>query len=375
VSSGFPSDSNSKPPPAEGAFSTRPEADGALGSPRTPLILTLAAAIALLYYGRLFFITIAFALFLAFAMRPFVSLLERARVPRVVAILLLLFVLIGGIALLLINVTAQVNQFYEDFPRYQTRIRDVLSQLTEAVNKLRERMGNILPEETRSVREVKITESPLATTKAVVAQLGETLHVFLYAAAVPFLTFFMLKDREKFGRVIDGILSRRSKFSGDVTGAISRTMTDYALGLSFVMAIMAGLTTVALMLLKVNYYYILGPLAGLAIMLPYVGVIVSTVPAVTVAFFQYDAHKALGVLVVYCLLQFLEGNVLTPLIVGGRVRLFPLTVITSFIFWGLLWGVAGAILAVPLTSAAKVFCENVRGLEGVARLLGDPDVS
>jgi len=185
----------------------------------------------------------------------------------------------------------------------------------------------------------------------------------------------MLKDREKFGRVIDGILSRRSKFSGDVTGAISRTMTDYALGLSFVMAIMAGLTTVALMLLKVNYYYILGPLAGLAIMLPYVGVIVSTVPAVTVAFFQYDAHKALGVLVVYCLLQFLEGNVLTPLIVGGRVRLFPLTVITSFIFWGLLWGVAGAILAVPLTSAAKVFCENVRGLEGVARLLVDPDVS
>jgi predicted PurR-regulated permease PerM len=99
------------------------------------------------------------------------------------------------------------------------------------------------------------------------------------------------------------------------------------------------------------------------------------VPAVTVAFFQYDAHKALGVLVVYCLLQFLEGNVLTPLIVGGRVRLFPLTVITSFIFWGLLWGVAGAILAVPLTSAVKVFCENVRGLEGVARLLGDPDVS
>jgi predicted PurR-regulated permease PerM len=340
-----------------------------------PLLLSLAAGIALLYYGRLFFITVAFALFGAFAMRPFVSLLERARVPRVVAILLLLFVLIGGIALLLINVTAQVNQFYEDFPRYQARIRDVLSQATDFVNKLRERMGNILPEETRSIREVKITESPLAATKALVAQLGETLHVLLYAATIPFLTFFMLKDREKFGRVIDGILSRRSTFSGDVTGAVARTMTDYALGLSFVMAIMAGMTTVALMLLKVSYYYILGPLAGLAIMLPYVGVIVSTVPAVTVAFFQYDGHKALAVLIVYCLLQFLEGNILTPLIVGGRVRLFPLTVMAAFIFWGLLWGVAGAILAVPLTSAIKVFCENVRDLEGVARLLGDPDTA
>jgi predicted PurR-regulated permease PerM len=369
---GLPSDST-EPPPSEGAFLTPGSADRRGFS--IPVVVSLAAGISLLYYGQAFFVTIAFAMFLAFAMRPFVSLLERARVPRVIAILLLLFLLIGGIVLLVINITAQVNQFYEDFPRYQARIRDVLSNLTDFVNRLRERMGNILPDESRSsIREVKISESPLATTKALVAQVGETLHLLLYAAAVPFLTFFMLKDREKFGRVIDGILARGATSSGDVTGAVSRTMTDYALGLSFVMAIMAGMTTVVLMLLHVSYYYILGPLAGLAIMLPYVGVILSTVPAVTVAFFQYDGRKALVVLIVYALLQFLEGNILTPLIVGGRVRLFPLTVMVAFLFWGLLWGLAGAVLAVPLTSAIKVFCENVQGLEGVARLLGDPDV-
>jgi AI-2 transport protein TqsA len=94
-----------------------------------------------------------------------------------------------------------------------------------------------------------------------------------------------------------------------------------------------------------------------------------------VAFFQYDGQKALIVLIVYALLQFTEGNILTPLIVGGRVRLFPLTVMVAFIFWGLIWGIAGAVLAVPLTSAIKVICENVRGLEGVARLLGEPDLS
>ena len=336
--------------------------------------LTLAAAVALLYYGRVLFITVAFALFLAFAMRPFVSLLERARVPRVLAILLLLFVLIGALALLVINVTAQLNQFYIDLPRYQGRIRELFSRLTEFVNTLRERMGNILPEESRAVREVKITESPFATTKAVLGQLGATLEFVLYTATVPFLTFFMLKDREKFGRVIDGILARNRKIGpGDVTGAISRTMTGFALGLSFVMLIMAAATTIALMLLGINYYYILGPLAGLAIMLPYVGVIFSTVPAVAVAYFQYGGEKALAVLLVYVVLQFLEGNVLTPFIVGGKVRLFPLTVMVAFIFWGLLWGLPGAVLAVPLTSAVKVVCENVQGWEGVARLLGEPD--
>lgn len=372
------SDRRTEPPPPEGAFFT-PAASGGPLLKRIPTapgglgIVAVAAAVALLYYGRVLFITFAFALFLAFAMRPFVSLLERARVPRVVAILLLLFVLIGGIVLLVINVTAQVNLFYSDLPRYQARIRELVSKVTAFVNDLRERMGSILPADTRPAREVKITESPYATTAAFFAQIGDLLSFLLYAATVPFLTFFILKDREKFGRVIDGILSRNPRFGGDVTGAISRTMTGYALGLSFVMLIMAAATTLALMILDVNYYYILGPIAGLAILLPYVGVLLSTIPAVAVAYFQYDGGKALLVLVVYSLLQFLEGNVLTPFIVGGKVRLFPLTVMIAFVFWGLLWGIPGAILAVPLTSALKVVCENVRGWEGFARLLGEPD--
>ena len=143
-----------EPPAAQGAFLT--PAPARVSGYRAPVLLSLAAAIALLYYGRTFFVTIAFAIFLAFAMRPFVSLLERARVPRVIAILLLLFVLVGALALLIINVTAQVNEFYIDLPRYQARIRDVVSEVMDFVNRLRERMGNILPQD-RSVREVQIT--------------------------------------------------------------------------------------------------------------------------------------------------------------------------------------------------------------------------
>jgi predicted PurR-regulated permease PerM len=369
---------DSEPPPQEGAFlapAVRPAGPPAATHRSTGLaILSAAAVIALLYFGRNLFIVMAFALFLSFALRPFVSLLERARIPRIVAILMLLFVLIGAIVLLVINVTAQLNLFYSDLPRYQPRIREVLSKVTDFINTLRERMGSILPEDSRVVREVKISESPLDTTRAFFAQVGDVIEFLLYAATVPFLTLFMLKDREKFARVIEGMLTRQPRYGqSNVTDAVSRAMTAYALGLSFVMLIMAAATTIALMVLQINYYYILGPIAGLAILLPYVGIIFSTVPAIAVAYFQYDGAKALAVLAVYALLQFLEGNVLTPLIVGGRVRLFPLTVMVAFIFWGVLWGVPGAILAVPLTSALKVVCENVRGWEGFARLLGEPD--
>jgi predicted PurR-regulated permease PerM len=329
----------------------------------------------MLHYGRVLWITFAFALFLALAMRPFVSLLERARIPRVLAILLLLFVLIGAIVLLVINVTSQINQFYVDLPRYRSRIQDLLSSVIEFVNRLLERMRSILPEDPSRFRKIELAPSSLDATKAFVAQVGQTLEVLLYAATVPFLTFFMLKDREKFARVLEGILARNPRLGGrHVTAAVSRTMTDYAVGISFVMLIMAAFTTIGLMILGVNYYYILGPLAGLAILLPYVGVLFSTIPAVAVAYFQYDARKAIFVLLLYIPLQFLEGNVLTPFIVGHKVRLFPLSVMVAFIFWGLLWGIPGAVLAVPLTSAIKVVCENVKGWEGFARLLGEPDV-
>jgi predicted PurR-regulated permease PerM len=338
-------------------------------------VVSIAAAIGLLYYGQPLLVPVAFALFLSFALRPFVSLLERAGVPRVLAILLILFVIIGGVTLLVINVTAQLNQFFAELPRYQARIRDLVSRVMEFVNRVRERMGSILPEDSRGIREVKVTESSLETTRAFFARLGTTLGILVYAATIPFLTFFMLKDREKFGRVLAGMFTRNRRVGeSDVTGAISRTMTAYALGLSFVMLIMACATTLALMLLRVDYYYVLGPIAGVAILLPYVGVILSTVPAVAVAYFQYDGEKALLVLLVYSLLQFLEGNVLTPYIVGGKVKLFPLTVMIAFIFWGTIWGVSGAVLAVPLTSAIKVVCESVRGWEGLARLLGEPDL-
>ncbi len=339
--------------------------------------VTAAAVVGLLYYGRELLIPIAFALFISFALRPFVSLLERAGVPRVAAILLILFVIMGGVALLVINVTGQINQFFAELPRYQNRIRDLLAGVTNFVNKVRERMGSILPADSSpGVREVKLTESQLETTRAFVARLGATVGILLYAATIPFLTFFMLKDREKFGRVLAGMLTRSERLGeSDVTGAISRTMTGYALGLSFVMLIMAGATTLGLMLLRVDYYYVLGPIAGVAILLPYVGVILSTVPAVAVAYFQYDGEKALLVFLVYTLMQFLEGNVLTPFIVGGKVRLFPLTVMIAFIFWGTIWGIPGAVLAVPLTSAIKVVCEHVKGWEGMARLLGEPDLS
>jgi predicted PurR-regulated permease PerM len=131
--------------------------------------------------------------------------------------------------------------------------------------------------------------------------------------------------------------------------------------------------TAGLLLLGVPYSYVLGPLAGTCVLLPYVGVIFSTAPAVLVALLVGDGPAlAVKVALLYSVVQFLEGNVLTPFIVGSRVRLHPLAVMVAFLFWGVLWGVPGAILAVPLTAAVKVVAERSGRLAPWAALLGDP---
>jgi predicted PurR-regulated permease PerM len=354
---------------------TSPPAPARPSGRRALALLAAAAGVAILSVGQTFFVVMLFAIFLSLALRPFVSLLERARVPRVLAILMVLGILIGAVVLLLVNVSAQLQQLYLDLPLYQNKIKDVTSRVSDFLRGVQERTGSILPEESRGVREVKISGSSLETFHSLLSKLGSTLSTLLYAAAVPFLSFFMLKDREKFGRVLSGLIRRNRRFARvDVLAVISNTLTAYAVGEAFVVMIMAAATTIGLMVLRVNYFYILGPLAGLCVLVPYVGVIFSTLPAVLVAIFQTGPRQALAVFIFYSILQFLEGNILTPFIVGGKVKLFPLTVLVAFLFWGLLWGVAGAVLAVPITSGIKVICENVEDWKPVARLLGEPDL-
>ena len=119
----------------------------------------------------------------------------------------------GGVALLVINVTAQINQFFAELPRYQNRIRDLLAGVMDFVNKAARADGHrSFPSDSSAACGKSSSPSRSSRRPArFVARLGATVGILLYAATVPFLTFFMLKDREKFGRVLAGMLTRNER--------------------------------------------------------------------------------------------------------------------------------------------------------------------
>jgi predicted PurR-regulated permease PerM len=336
-------------------------------------VLATAAVVGLLWAGKLLFVTFFFALFLSLALQPFVVLLERIRMPRTLAVLVVLLLLAALVAFFIVNALEQLQAFAGDLPSYQTKIRDLTSRMQGLFAALEERTRLLLPEADRSIRSVKVEQGALESVSKVALQVRTVFSLLLYAAAVPMLAFFMLKDREKYAGAITRILRLKGgRAASDFAEGVARVLGGYVLGELFVVLITACVTTAGLLLLRVPYAYVLGPLAGLCVLLPYVGVIVSTTPAFGVALLTGDdGALPLKVLAFYTCVQFLEGNVLTPFIVGSRVRLHPLAVLVAFLFWGILWGVPGAILAVPLTATAKVVGERFDRFAPWAALLGD----
>jgi predicted PurR-regulated permease PerM len=360
---------------ASGTFSTgNYPASGGVFRSRALVLIATAATVGLLWYGKVLFVTFFFALFLSFAIHPFVELLERIKIPRVLAILIVLMMLFALMVFFVVNALQQAQTFAENWPEYSRRLQAYTERAQGFFAKFEEQTRRLLPESDRStVRAVKLEERAIDSLSRVVIQLRTLFSVLLYAAAVPMLAFFMLKDREKYAGATTRILRiKGGRAASDFAESVARVLSGYVLGELFVVLITACVTTAGLLILQVPYSYVLGPLAGLCVLVPYVGVIMSTTPALLIAIVStLDPSLAIKILIFYSVVQFIEGNILTPFIVGSRVKLHPLAVMVAFLFWGILWGVPGAILAVPLTATVKVVSERFERFAPWAALLGE----
>lgn len=360
---------------SSGSFTTGTSpAIGGVFRSRALVVLATAAVVGLLWAGKVLFVTLFFALFLSFALHPFVELLERVRVPRGLAAFVVLLLLCALVAFFIVNALDQGQAFSRDWPSYERKIQGLTARARGIFSRLEEGTRRLFSDSASSgVRSVRLEEGVLDSVSRVVLQVRTAFSLLLYTSAVPMLAFFMLKDREKYAGAVSRILRRAGgRAASDFAANVAHVLSGYVLGELFVVLITACITTAGLLVLEVPYSYVLGPLAGLCVLLPYVGVILSTTPAIFVAFLGTDEpFLALKVVVFYSVVQFLEGNVLTPFIVGSRVRLHPLAVLVAFLFWGILWGLPGAILAVPLTATIKVVGERFERFAPWAALLGE----
>ncbi len=198
-------------------------------------------------------------------------------------------------------------------------------------------------------------------------------NTLVFFITCPIYVFFMLLYTDHLRSFYFSIFNGdREEKAAHVLEDINGAYAGYIKGMLIVISIVTLLTSLGLFLLGIDYPIFLGFLAGILVLIPYVGVFVSALIPVALALVTKDTYwYALGVVGIFAVVQFLEGNVITPKIVGNQVGLNPLVVIVGIIVLGSIAGIAGMIITIPLLALFKVISRHVPSWEPVRLLLKD----
>jgi len=336
--------------------------------PRGTRFLMIAAALVIIIGGinqaQSVLVSFLVAVFLSMLGTPPVLWLERKRIPSVVAVLL---VVTGMVAILLIVgalVGASINSFYTELPAYQTRFQEHVSAFQEffttkgirGIDKVL--LGYVKP------------EAVMSLTASLIAELGSALsNIVLILLTVAFILFeatsFPVKLRAVLGEPRQ-VFPQFTRFVGDIERyMLIKTFISLATGL---------LIGTWLTILGVDFPVLWGFLAFLLNYVPNVGSTIAAVPAVLLAFIQLGIGSAIMATAGYMAVNFILDNVVETRLMGRKLGLSTLVVFLSLIFWGSLLGPVGMVLCIPLTMTLKFACENNKGTQWIAVLLG-PEVS
>lgn len=345
-----------------------------LGGPyagqRPILLLLLASLIVLLFWvlDALGSVIAPFvlALVLAYILDPAVDALERRRVPRAAAILLLALPVLALIGLALgFGIPAlarQVGELLQEAPAAIERLREWALSARGRVARIdlpfvdeEQVLGPIMSLDSERIRafiqqrQQAIAENAWAAVLGVGRGLGIVLSVLGYVVLVPVLTYYLLNDYDRMrGRVTELIPPPRREGWMRFAAEYDRLLSRYLRGQLLAATTVGVLTTLGLWALGFPYPALVGVVAGVFNLVPYLGLVVSLVPAVIIALLSGDIVWSLAKLaIVFGVVQALDASIIGPRIVGGSVGLHPGWVILALAVGGLFFGFVGLLIAVP----------------------------
>jgi len=293
-------------------------------------------------------------LVIAYVLEGMVKLLCRAGLPRLAAVIISFLVFIACIGLLLFGliplVTQQLSQFIHDFPLILNKLQQLIMAIPEKYP--------VFPES--QIKEMVSSfnaELVKFGQKIVSLSLGSVVNVFtllVYMVVVPLLVFFLLKDKQKILYWLARFLPADNALSAQVWKDVDGKMAKYIRGKMLEILIVGITTFIPLAAMGMNYAATLSLFVGLSVIIPYVGAVAVTIPVAMIAWFQWGAGPEFAyAMIAYLSVQFLDGNVLVPLLYAEVVNMHPAAIIIAVLVFGGLWGVWGVFFAIPLATLVQ----------------------
>lgn len=309
------------------------------------LVLTLGGMLAPVLTG----------LVLAFLMQGLVNGLERLKMPQVLAVWLVFTLFMGGLTVFLLVLMPllwqQLSTLFNELPRMAAEWQSVFLLLPERYPNLITDAQVVQLIDSMRGEAGKFGQWALSFS---LSSLPMLVSVMIYLVLVPILVFFFLKDREQIGQWFRSYLPRERSLITQVAQEMNQQIANYIRG-KFIEIIICGVVTyIAFAYLGLNYAALLALLVGLSVVVPYIGAVVVTVPVALIGLFQWGwSDQFLYLMVIYGIIQALDGNVLVPLLFSEAVNLHPVAIICAVLLFGGLWGFWGVFFAIPLATLFK----------------------
>ena len=293
---------------------------------------------------------------IAYFLDPVADRLERMGLSRVLATVVIFVFLLGVVTVALLVIIPlliqQTNDLIQSAPDLFNQLRTWLTerfpQVMEDGSPLRQSLVSI--GETIQSRGGELLQQLLTSAAGVV-------NILVFLVVVPVVAFYMLLDWDRLIAHIDGLLPRdHADTIRNLAGQIDRTLASFIRGQGTVCLILGTFYAVALMVVGLQFGLVVGLVAGLLTFIPYVGALVGGALSVGLALFQFwgDWWLIVAVAAIFQVGQMVEGNILTPKLVGSSVGLHPVWLIFALSAFGTLFGFVGMLVAVPVAAAIGV---------------------
>ncbi|MAS83384.1 MAG: AI-2E family transporter [Legionellales bacterium] len=320
------------------------------------VILVVLGLVIFLIMGKMLAPLLA-ALIIAYLLEGAVSKLEQRDITRFVSVNIVYFIFLIFMGYILFGLmpllSKQVSQFFQEVPEMVRNVQSLLLRLPEQypdmiseeyVWELNSNIRDNLSDLGQNVLSVS-----LASVPAVVS-------ILVYLILVPLMIFFFLKDKKIVIEWTANFLPKDRQLVNEIWVEMDAQIGNYIRGKFNEILIVGSVSYIAFVILGLNYAFLLAMIVGLSVLIPYIGAAIVTLPIALVGYFQWGLtsdYNFTWLMISYFVIQFLDGNVLVPILFSEAVNLHPLAIIVAILVFGGIWGFWGVFFAIPLATLVK----------------------
>lgn len=317
-------------------------------------ILLTVGTVIILTMGTILAPMIA-SVIIAFLMQGMVTRLKQMGLAHIVSVTLAFLVLVSTIAvsmlILLPILWQQLVNLISEVPGMLTEGRQLLLLLPNQYPQL---ISETQIEELIGLAGKEIGNFGQDVLSFSVANLPILIAILIYLVLVPILVFFFLKDADQMLSWLASFLPKQRPVMSKIWHEMNEQIANYVRGKVIEILIVAATSYVCFVFLGLNYALLLALAVGLSVLIPYIGAAFVTLPVAMIGFFQWGwTSEFFYLMLVYSIIQALDGNVLVPLLFSEAVNLHPVAIILSVLVFGGLWGFWGVFFAIPLATLIK----------------------